>query len=318
MAWFELKIKTTSEATEAISNILIELGCEGVAVEDPNDPIFGEGYEGDWDYFDKEEMVFEYPEGALIKTYVEDTGMEQLIADIKLRIEALTEYGIEYAPGTIETSEVFESDWANEWKKYYKPTRIGNHIVIKPSWEAFEPEKGDLIIEIDPGGAFGSGTHETTSMCIEQLDKRVKPDTRVFDIGCGSGILAIAAAKLGAKDVIAVDLDEAAIETSIENVRLNDVKDQVKVLHGNLMDVVEGKADLIVANIIADVICFLATSIHTFLHEESVFIASGIINTKLKQVLDALEANDLEVVEVVEKGEWAAVVSKLRAPKTEA
>lgn len=312
MAWFELKIKTTSEATEAISNILIELGCEGVAVEDPNDPIFGEGYEGDWDYFDKSEMVFEYAEGALIKTYVEDTGMEALIEAIKERVEKLDSFGLNYGPGTIETSEIFESDWANEWKKYYKPTKIGERIVIKPSWEAYEPEPADLIIEIDPGGAFGSGTHETTSMCIEQLDKRVKPDTTVFDIGCGSGILAIAAAKLGAKEVIAVDLDLAAVETSKENVILNHVESQVEVIHGNLMDVVDGKADIVVANIIADIICLLSETIHQFLHKDSVFVASGIINIKLEQVLAALEANNLEIVEVVEKGEWAAVVSKLK------
>lgn len=313
MAWFELKIKTTSEATEAISNMLMELGCEGVAVEDPNDPIFGDGYEGDWDYFDKEEMVFEYPEGALIKTYVEDTVLETLIPAIEAQIKSLESFGIDYGPGTIETVEVFESDWANEWKKYYKPTRIGERIVIKPSWEAFEPEPADLIIEIDPGGAFGSGTHETTSMCIEQLDKRVKPDTVVYDIGCGSGILAIAAAKLGAKEVIAVDLDQAAIETSIENVRLNHVVGKVDVRHGNLMEVVTGKADIVVANIIADVICFLSESIHEFMHEDSLFITSGIINLKLEQVLTTLKANGLEVVEVVEKGEWAVVVSKLPA-----
>lgn len=311
MAWFELKVKTTSEATEAISNILIELGCEGVAVEDPNDPIFGEGYEGDWDYFDKDEMTFEY-EGALIKTYIEDTVMDELIKNLESRIAQLTEFGLDYGPGTIETTEIFESDWANEWKKYYKPTKIGDHIVIKPSWEAYEPEPGEMIIEIDPGGAFGSGTHETTSMCIEQLDKRVKPDTTVFDIGCGSGILAIAAAKLGAKDVTAVDLDLAAIETSNENVILNHVESQVKVLHGNLMDVVDGKADIVVANIIADIICLLSETIHQFLHQDSVFIASGIINTKIPQVLAALEANGLEVIEVVEKGEWAAIVSKLK------
>lgn len=311
MAWFELKVKTTSEATEAISNILIELGCEGVAVEDPNDPIFGEGYEGDWDYFDKDEMTFEY-EGALIKTYIEDSVMDELIKNLEIRIAQLTEFGLDYGPGTIETTEIFESDWANEWKKYYKPTKIGDHIVIKPSWEAYEPEPGEMIIEIDPGGAFGSGTHETTSMCIEQLDKRVKPDTTVFDIGCGSGILAIAAAKLGAKDVTAVDLDQAAIETSNENVVLNHVESQVRVLHGNLMDVVDGKADIVVANIIADIICLLSETIHQFLHQDSVFIASGIINTKIPQVLAALEANQLEVIEVVEKGEWAAIVSKMK------
>jgi ribosomal protein L11 methyltransferase len=311
MAWFELKIKTTSEATEAISNILIELGCEGVAVEDPNDPIFGEGYEGDWDYFNREEMTFEY-EGALIKTYVEDTGMAELIQSISARIEELSTCGLDYAPGTIETTEIFESDWANEWKKYYKPTKIGKYIVIKPSWEAYEAEQGELIIEIDPGSAFGSGTHETTSMCIEQLDKRVKPETTVFDIGCGSGILAIAAAKLGANDVTAVDLDLAAIEASNENVLLNHVENQVKVLHGNLMDVVNGKADIVVANIIADIICLLSETIHQFLHQDSVFIASGIINTKIPQVLATLEANQLEVIEVVEKGEWAAIVSKLK------
>lgn len=310
MGWFEVKIKTTSEAVEAITNILMDLGAGGVAVEDPNDPIFGAGYEGDWDYFDKDEMVFEY-EGALIKTYLEEEGLDETIAQLEASIQELSAFGIDYGPGTVEKSEVFESDWANEWKKYYKPTRIGDHIVIKPSWEAYEPEPQDLIIEIDPGGAFGSGTHETTSMCIEHLERRVQTESTVFDIGCGSGILAIAAAKLGAEKVIAVDLDENAVVTARENVERNEVLQQVEVLHGNLMDVVKGKADIIVANIIADIICILADYIADFMHEDSVFISSGILVTKVEMVREALLKNNFEIVEVVEKGEWASIVAKV-------
>lgn len=310
MGWFEVKIKTTSEAVEAISNILMEMGAGGVVVEDPNDPIFNEGYEGDWDYFDKEEMVFEY-DGALIKTYLEEEGLDETIAALETAIAGLGAFGLDYGPGTVEKSEVFESDWANEWKKFYKPTKIGQNIVIKPSWEDYEPEPADLIIEIDPGGAFGSGTHETTSMCIEHLEKRVKPETTVFDIGCGSGILAIAAAKLSASKVIAVDLDENAVVTAQENVLRNNVEKQVEVLHGNLMDVVSGKADIIVANIIADIICLLSESIATFMHDDSVWISSGILVVKVPMVREALLKNNFEIVEVVEKGEWASVVAKI-------
>ena len=160
--------------------------------------------------------------------------------------------------------------------------------------------------------AFGTGTHETTSMCIQQLEKYVKQDSKVFDIGCGSGILAIAAAKLGANDVLAVDLDEVAVKVSKENIELNKVEDKVKALHGNLMEVVSDKADIVVANIIADIIKILAKDVSKFLKEDGVFISSGIILAKIDQVCEALEENGFEIVKVERLGEWSAIVSKLK------
>ena len=310
MKWYEVKIKTTTEAIEAVSNILYDAGVTGVAIEDPNDPIFTSKEEGDWDYFDESILNFEF-EGAIVKGYLpESDNLIDLIETIKVSIKALEKHNIDTGLGELITTEIFEEDWANEWKKYYKPRHVTDSIVIKPTWEEYEAKEGDLVIEMDPGGAFGTGTHETTMMCIQALEGHVKQDTTVYDIGCGSGILAVAAAKLGAKEVYAVDLDEAAVEASLSNVSINHVEDKVTVLHGNLMDLLKEPADVVVANIIADVIIFLSKTIHRFMHEESVFIASGIIIDKKDEVLEALEKNGLEILHVEVQGEWVAITSK--------
>ncbi|MGL5715151.1 MAG: 50S ribosomal protein L11 methyltransferase, partial [Paraclostridium sp.] len=230
---------------------------------------------------------------------------------IKEKIDGLKEFGINIGEAIVELSQVDEEDWANEWKNYYKPTKVGQKVVVKPTWEEYELQDGDLIIELDPGMAFGTGTHETTTMCIQQLEKYVKPDTKVFDIGCGSGILAIAAAKLGAKDVLAVDLDEVAVKVSKENIELNKVENEVNALHGNLMEVVTDKADIVVANIIADIIKILAKDIKNFMKDDAVFISSGIIHAKVEEVKEALVENGLEIIEVQSLGEWNAIVSKI-------
>lgn len=311
MGWFELKLKTTSEVVEAVMGIFYEFDVAGIEVIDPNDPIFSTGYEGDWDYFDKDEMVFEY-EGALVKGYFETEDPNSLVNTLTERVLSLKEYGFDPSPAEFEYKEIFEKDYIDEWKKYYKPTKIGERIVIKPSWEEYQTKQDEVIIEIDPGGAFGSGTHETTRMCTEFLDAYVNENSTVFDIGCGSGILGIAAAKLGAKAVIAGDIDENAVVTSIENVERNNVSDIMTVKQGDLFEVVDGKADVIVANIIADIIMMITPNIHKFMHEDSIFISSGIINLKLAKVLETFENNNLEIVEVKQQGEWAAVACKLK------
>ena len=250
-------------------------------------------------------------DGVIIKTYItEERDVTDDINIIKERINALKEFGIDIGDAIVELSEVDEQDWANEWKNYYKPTKIGEKIVVKPTWEEYEKKEDDLIVELDPGMAFGTGTHETTTMCIQQLEKYVNENSKVFDIGCGSGILAISAAKLGAKDVLAVDLDEVAVKVSKENVSLNNV--DVKVMHGNLMEVVNDKADIVVANIIADIIKILAKDIKNFMKEDAVFISSGIIHKKVDEVKNSLEENGLEIVEIQTLGEWNAIVSKIK------
>lgn len=197
-------------------------------------------------------------------------------------------------------------------EKILQPTKIGQRIVVKPTWEDYKRENGELIIELDPGMAFGTGTHETTSMCIRELEKYVNADSKVFDIGCGSGILAIAAAKLGAKEVLAVDLDEVAVKVSKENVEENNVSDSVEVRHGNLMDVVKDRADVVVANIIADIIKILAKDVHNFMKKDAVFISSGIILDKVDEVKESLIENGFEIIDIKKLGEWSAIVSKLK------
>lgn len=312
MKWAEITIKTSTEAVEAITNILYEQNVGGVSIEDPKDFKFKKQNEFDWDFVDEEIFNSGY-DGVIIKTYItEERDVTEDINIIKEKINGLKEFGLDIGEGLVELAEVDEESWANEWKNYYKPTKVGNNIVVKPTWEEYEASESDLVIELDPGMAFGTGTHETTFMCMEQLEKFVKPESKVFDIGCGSGILAIAAAKLGAKEVLAVDLDEVAVKVSKENVELNKVEDRVSVVHGNLMDVVQDKADIVVANIIADIIKILAKEVPSFMKDDAVFISSGIIHAKVDEVKSSLIENGFEIVEVQTLGEWNAIVSKLK------
>ena len=313
MNWTEVTIKTTTEAVEAISNILMEERCGGVMIEDPKDFLFQKKNELDWDYVEEEVFNKSGQDGVLIKTYIpEERNVLELIETVKARIALLPSFGLDIGEGSVSLSNVNESDWANEWKKYYKPTKVGKKIVVKPSWEEYEKQEGDLIIELDPGMAFGTGTHETTSMCIRELENYVDETKTVFDIGCGSGILAIAAAQLGAKEVVAGDLDEVAVKVSKENCEINNVSDKVVVKHGSLFEVVDSKADVIVANIIADIIKILAKDVSKFLKDDGVFISSGIILAKIDEVCQALEENGCEIVKVERLGEWSAIVSKLK------
>lgn len=311
MKWIEVSIRTTTEAVEAVANVLYDAGVSGVVIEDPYDIILTNSDEKAWDYVD--ESLIDLEQGAVVKGYIpESADLVEKIDLIKDSIRNLPEFGLNIGSGEVSTLEVHEEDWSTSWKKYYKPTKIGNSIVIKPTWEEYEPENGEIIIEMDPGMAFGTGTHETTMMCVKQLEKRVSKESTVFDIGTGSGILAIVAAKLGAKKTIGVDFDEVAVNVAKKNVIENKVDDIVEIRHGNLMDVVTEKADLVVANIIADVIIILSKEIKNFLNNNGLFISSGIILDKIEEVKENLIANGLEIVEVETMGEWAVIVSKIK------
>ena len=226
-------------------------------------------------------------------------------------MKELKEIGIDTGLAKVESEKMHEEDWANNWKKYYKPTKIGERIVVKPIWEDYEAKEDELILALDPGMAFGTGTHETTRMCIQALDKYVKEDSTVFDVGCGSGILAIAAAKLGAKKAVGVDLDPVAVESANENVGLNNL-DNIEILYGNLVDVIEGKADIVVANIIAEVICILTEDVKRVLKTDGYFITSGIIHDRVDMVTNKLKETGFEVVEINKDGEWNCIVAKLK------
>lgn len=309
MDYIQIQIETTTEAVEAISYILMEQGVGGVEIQDPKDIIMSSKSPITWDYLD-EKLISTDPDVVIIKAYFpEHINISEKIADIQIRINEMKTY-LDVGRGKISTSYVEEESWANEWKKYYKPTPIGDKIIIKPTWEDYTKQKDDeIIIELDPGMAFGTGTHETTSMCVELLEKYVSKEDVVIDIGTGSGILGITAAKLGAKQVVGVDLDQTAVGVAKENVLKNNVDTQVDIRYGDLIQVVEEKGNIVVANIIADVIISLSGVVSEVMLDNAVFISSGIIADRILDVTSALEAH-FEILETLKKGEWAAIVCK--------
>lgn len=309
--WIEVRVITESEALEAVSGIFYSLDCKGVSIEDPQDILGRETGPLTWDFADIN--ILEHKGNcAVVKGYfAEEDNIDEIIKFAKEKVEEIRSLGINVGEGTVEYEKVKEEDWANNWKKYYKPIKIGEKIIIKPVWENYQPKDGEIVIELDPGMAFGTGEHETTRMCIKALEKYVKPDTTVFDVGCGSGILTIAAAKLGAKIAVGVDLDPVAVDSSKDNIKLNNISN-IEVLYGNLLDVVDGKADVVVANILAEVICILTPDVVKALNKGGCFITSGIIHDRVTMVTDKLTESGFEVIEINKDGEWNCIVAKLK------
>ena len=306
--WLELTVNTSSEAVEAVCGILYNTGVSGISIEDPDDIEYKKKNQGDWDYFDDE--LLKVKDGAIVKGYYKkDDSFEGYLKYIEKAVNDLKNFGIDKGKGMVIVKEVKEEDWENNWKKYYKPTKIGNKIIIKPIWEKYVSKAGEIVVELNPGMAFGTGTHETTRMCIEALEKYVSPNVTVFDIGTGSGILAIVAAKLNAKKVIGVDLDPVAIDSAKENVLYNGL-DNIEIRHGDLMKVINGKAEIVVANIIADVIMFLADDIKKFMMPNGYFITSGIIKDKKDEVVNKLISSRFSIEEVNTQGEWVCIIGK--------
>ncbi len=204
-----------------------------------------------------------------------------------------------------------EEDWATAWKQYYHPVKISERFTIVPTWEDYSPVSTDeLIIELDPGMAFGTGTHPTTVMCLQGLEKVVKEGDTVVDIGTGSGVLSIGAAMLGAKSVHALDLDEVAVRSAKENVALNKVSDTVQVFHGNLLDTVKEPADVVVANILAEIIMSFTDDAFTIVKPGGLYVTSGIIGAKRDDVKAALEASGFVIEEVLLMEDWVAIIAR--------
>lgn len=308
--WREVRVITKSEALEPVSGIFYGLDCKGVAIEDPNDILDREQGPLTWDFADLN--ILEYKgNAAVVKAYfAQEDNIEEIVKYIEGKLQELREMGIDLGEGKVQEQEIYEQDWANNWKKYYKPTKISEKVVVKPTWEEYEKKDGELIIELDPGMAFGTGTHETTRMCIKALEENLTAESTVFDIGTGSGILAIGAKILGAKDVIAVDLDPVAVDAAKSNVAINNIEG-IEVLEGNLMDVVEGKADIVVANIIADIIKFVCVDVKNFLKPNGKFICSGIILDRRQDVEEKLTEVGYDILEVKNEGEWVCIIATL-------
>lgn len=292
MNWREVAVTVSSQGEEAVADLFYQIGCPGVSIEDP-ELLKSYLESGVWDYHDLGEVN---PTGnSVITGYIpegEDLPgkLEELDTGLKKLLERSPDWVVQVKGATVK-----EEDWATAWKAYFKPIRIGKHFLIKPTWEEAEPGPEDTVLELDPGMAFGTGTHPTTTLCLEVLEDIIQPGMEVFDLGTGSGILAIAAAKLGAR-VQAVDLDPVAVRVARENVELNHVSSRVRVMSGNLGTGLESKADLVVANIIADVIIDLLSELGRLIRPGGEFIASGIIETRAAEVEDAIAKSGLEIV----------------------
>jgi ribosomal protein L11 methyltransferase len=297
MKWSEISVHTAQEAIEAVSNILQEAGASGVVIEDP------EVLKREWqDRFGEIYRLSEkdYPsEGVIVKAYLlASDKLDQTVEEIKQAIGTLSSYGIEAGPGTVSLAEVQEEEWETAWKKYYKPVAVSERITITPTWENYVPKKdNEVIIELDPGMAFGTGTHPTTVMCIRALDDVIEGGESVIDVGCGTGVLSIAAAKLGAASVRALDLDEVAVHSAQANVKLNGTADKVTVAQNNLLDGVTGPVDIVVANILAEVIVRFTDDAAKVVKPGGLFIASGIITQKEEVVKNAIEQAGFSIKE---------------------
>ncbi|MGZ9584996.1 50S ribosomal protein L11 methyltransferase [Paenibacillus marinisediminis] len=323
MHWHELTIHTTEEATEMISNFLLEAGAGGVSIEESGtlnkqrDTTYGELYDA---------PLNDIPEGhAVMQGYFSDgSDLAAIEAEIKERIEELRTYDIDPGEGRLSWRTVNEDDWSSAWKQYFKPMRITDRLTIKPTWESYTAQSEDeRIIEIDPGMAFGTGTHPTTSLCLKALESVIQGGEDVIDVGTGSGVLAIGSMLLGARHVLAIDLDPVAVASASTNVELNQLKDSITVHEGDLLHILntsENSAEaglgvqlpvkIVVANILAEIIVLFIDDVYAALQSGGVYITSGIYNNKEQLVHDALVEHGFIMEETLREENWVAFIAR--------
>ncbi len=309
LKWVEICIHTASQAVDPVSNILHEAGSSGVVIEDP------EVLTRDWtDQFGEIYALNpnDYPEvGVYVKAYLPHSRfLPETVDQIKQAIDHLVEYDIDVQPNLVTIGEVSEEDWATAWKKYYKPIRLTDSLLIKPTWEEVDTQPNDVVIELDPGMAFGTGTHPTTILCLKALEGLVQPNDQVLDVGTGSGVLSIAAAKWGAKAVLALDLDEVAVKSAQFNVNLNKVQDRVQVKQNDLVKTIVGPYEVIVANILAEIVVKLIEDAKPLLTQDGYLVLSGIIEKKQRLVEDKLLESQFTILRTFKEEDWVAIVAK--------
>ena len=315
MKWYKYRLKTTTEAEDIVSSMLADLGIEGVEIEDKI-PLTQK---------DKEQMFVDIlPETepddgvAYLSFYLEpEADREKVLADVRRELEEMSSY-VNVGECLIEESQTEDVDWVNNWKQYFHQFYVDDILII-PSWEDVKPEDSDkMVIHIDPGTAFGTGMHETTQLCIRQIRKYVTDQTKILDVGCGSGILGMLALKFGAAYSVGTDLDPCAIEATYENMEVNGIpKDRYEVMIGNIIDDknIQDKVgyacyDIVVANILADVLVELTPVVVNQMKPGGIYITSGIIDDKEQTVVDAVTAAGLEVLGVTYQGEWVCVTAR--------
>jgi ribosomal protein L11 methyltransferase len=309
MKWIKATVETNTIGADILCEQFRILGAAGAEVVDSADiPSFEQAL-SQFELID--DSIKGPPKGVVfVRAWL---GSDDSVAVLKEKLTLLPKQtGLELGSLRLSVDTVDDEAWKDKWKQDFGILHIGKNFVIKPSWENYEPKQGEIVIEIDPGLAFGTGLHETTSLCLELMEKYLFSDCNVLDIGTGSGILSIAAAKLGAKKVVAVDLDPLAVEAASNNVIDNGVQDKVSIIEGNLTDDVNGKFDIVFANILAEAILKLIPSMHSVLNE-GLFISSGIVEEKKDKVIEALKNAGYQIIEVLIKNEWCAICAKKSA-----
>lgn len=323
MKYIEFKVRASRQGIEQLTALFLSKGIDSVSINDPADidDVLNKknGYE--WDYVNDDIKGILDREPS-ISTYFEDTPENrEKIQELKIAVmmlkskelEGLYGWDVDFGRLYAEDIIVDDEDWKDKWKENFKPTRVTDKLVIKPTWEQYEASEGEVVLQLDPGMAFGTGTHETTSLCLKLIEKYLgeKPqDKKVLDVGCGSGILSIAAALLGCSEALGIDIDEDAVQVANENVELNGVSHKVKIQPGDLIKGIDFKGDIIVANLMADLVAELAESAKAHLEQGGVFISSGILIEKKNMVADAVKAAGFDIVEIVEDGEWCAIAAR--------
>jgi len=307
MKWIEAKVvfnhPDTDLATDLISDIFYEFGLQGVVVEDPDLDS-----EEDW----AEDAIGRAVCNSIIAYLPEDSQTEKRCIILEKKLSYLQERS--GLISRISYKKLDDEDWAHAWKAYFWPLKISRHIVVKPTWREYQAASEEIVIELDPGMAFGTGTHPTTVLCVAMIEKYLKTDDCFLDIGTGSGILMIAAARLGASRVCGIDKDETTVEIAAANLRLNSIQPSIfQVKTGNLIDETRETYDMIAANILTHVILDLIVDIKRVLNPGGIFICSGIIEKNQSQVTEALQNSGFEIVEVAVKEEWVAITSRLKA-----
>ncbi len=296
------------EELEIAEAVLIANSIYDSVINDPRDicELLEKKNSYDWDYVDESVLELENARPSVM-LYIDDES------EFKDSIEGILAKVKEMLPtAEIVMNVVCDDDWKDKWKEYFKPTKVTNKLVVKPTWEEYEAQNGELVIEIDPGMAFGTGTHETTSLCLELIEKYIKEGDSLLDVGCGSGILAIAAGLLGAGDVLGIEIDPVAVEIGNENVKLNKLEDKIRVIYGDLTKGVDYKADIVAANLMADLVKMLSPSVPAHLKEDGIYISSGILAVLADEVGAVIEESGFEIIETLVKGEWCAIAARPR------
>lgn len=321
MNWTEAEIYTSTEAVDILCASLMDIGIRGFSIKDSQDfNEFLENKDGKWDYIDDDLMGLKNCETS-VTVYLPDNsqGCEMLIS-LKNLLRQMKEKDTFDSWGRLEVElkSVKEEDWANNWKQYFKPLKVGNKLLVKPSWEEYDGSDSRTILEIDPASSFGTGQHNTTKLCLELLEKAVKGNEKILDLGCGSGILSIGGILLGAESAVAVDIEENAVTTAVENAEKNNIsQDCYKAFCGDIISDVDlrneisGQYDIITANIVADVLIAMSSLFSSFLKPKSILIISGIITERKSEVVDVVTSAGFEVIEEAEGDGWAAVMLRL-------